>query len=100
ISRVTDQPAMKMLFPAASAPDWFDQARDLVERGIGAVAKGAATPEELSKEILARFNTFGRTLADDESIVVAQPGKRVGAVYDRTVRRKLVLQAQATYEDD
>lgn len=100
ISRVTDQPAMKMLFPAASAPDWFDQARDLVERGIGAVGKGAATPEELSKEILARFNTFGRTLADDESIVVAQPGKRDGAVYDRTVRRKLVLQAQATYEDD
>ena len=100
VSRLTDEPSMKMLVPVASAPDWFDEARDVVERGIAAAATGKALPSELSKEILARFNAFGRTLADDESIVVAQPGKREGAVYDRVVRRKLVLQAQATYEDE
>jgi hypothetical protein len=98
VSRLSDQPAM--LFPTAAQPDWFDKARDVVERGIGSAGKGKLLPAELSNEILARFNAFGRTLGADESIVVAQPGKREGAVYDRLVRRKLVLQAQATYEDD
>jgi hypothetical protein len=100
VSRVSDEPPMKMLFPMSAAPDWFDKARDVLELGIAAAAKGKQLPAELSKEILARFNAFGRTLGDDESIVVAQPGKREGAVYDRMVRRRLVLQAQATYEDE
>jgi hypothetical protein len=100
VSRLSDEPALRTLFPAAVVPDWFDKARDVVEGGIGAAAKDKPLPTELSREILARFNAFGRTLGGDESIVVAQPGKREGAVYDRLVRRKLVLQAQATYEDD
>jgi hypothetical protein len=99
VSRVSDEPSI-MLFPTSATPDWFDKARDVVERGIAAAAKGKQLPAELSKEILARFNAFGRTLGADEAIVVAQPGKRDGAVYDRAVRRHLVLQAQATYEDD
>ena len=100
VSRLSDGPAVRTLFPVAVTPDWFDKARDVVEGGIGAAAKDKPLPTELSREILARFNAFGRTLGGDESIVVAQPGKREGAVYDRLVRRKLVLQAQATYEDD
>jgi hypothetical protein len=63
---------------------------DVVEQGIGAASKAAALPAEPSNEILARFGAFGRTLRDDESIVVAQPGEREGAVYDRAVRRGLV----------
>ncbi|HEY4014799.1 MAG TPA: hypothetical protein VGM06_15760 [Polyangiaceae bacterium] len=95
VSRL-EQPGL--LFPPG--PDWFDRARDVVEQGIAAASKGSALPAELSNEILGRFGAFGRTLRDDESIVVAQPGKRAGAVYDRAVRRGLVLRAQATYEDD
>jgi hypothetical protein len=100
VSRVSAGAATPMLFLTPTAPDWFDNARDVVERGIAAASKGKSLPAELSNEILARFNAFGRTLGDDESIVVAQPGKREGAVYDRAVRRRLVLQAQATYEDE
>jgi hypothetical protein len=100
ISRVSDSSATPHLFPTEGAPDWFDKARDLVERGIAAAAKGETLPVALSKDILARFNTFGRTLTENDSIVVAQPGKREGAVYDRAVRKRLVLQAQTTYEDD
>jgi hypothetical protein len=96
VSRLVEEPLM--LFGAE--PDWFDRARDVVEQGIAAASKGIALPQELSNEILARFGAFGRTLRDDESIVVAQPGKRQGAIYDRAIRRGLVLRAQATYEDD
>jgi hypothetical protein len=72
----------------------------VVEQAIEAASKGVGLPPELSNEILARFGAFGRTLRHDESIVVAQPGKRQGAIYDRAIRRGLVLRAQATYEDD
>jgi len=99
VSRVVDRPGTGVLFPGG-ASDWFDVARDLVQRAIDAAGKGEPPPNELSKEILARFNAFGRTLGDDESIVVAPPGSRQGAVYDRFVRRRLVLQAQAKYEDE
>lgn len=104
VSRLSGDPTTMALFPTAFPtavpPDWFDKARDVVEEGIAAAAKDKPLPTELSREILARFNAFGRTLGGDESIVVAQPGKREGAIYDRAVRRKLVLQAQATYEDE
>src|SRR5208282_5984135 len=83
VSRLSEEPGH--LFPPE--PDWYDRARDLVEQGISAASRGAALPAELSNEILARFGAFGRTLRDDESIVIAQPGKREGAVYDRAVRR-------------
>lgn len=100
ISRVADDLPIPDLFPVASANDWFGMARDLVEEGIGAAAEGRPLPPGLGKDILVRFNAFGRTLRDDESIVVAQPGTRHGATYSRPVRRHLVLQAQTTYEDD
>jgi hypothetical protein len=96
VSRLLDD---GLLFPLTPGPDWFDKARDIVEQGIAAASKGGVVPAELSKEILARFNAFGRTLTDEESIIVAQPGQRQGAVYTRVVRRNLVLRAQATYED-
>jgi hypothetical protein len=100
VSRLSNEYAMATLFPVAAGPDWFDKARDVVERGIAAAAKGDPLPAELSKDILVRFNAFGRTLADNDAIVVAQPGRREGAIYTRAVRRGLVLRAQATYEDE
>ncbi|HWL85033.1 MAG TPA: hypothetical protein VNO21_04490, partial [Polyangiaceae bacterium] len=95
VSRVVDQRGTASP-PSAPAPDLFDKARDIVQDAIAAVGTGRIPSTELSNESLVRFNMFGRTLADDEAIVVAQPGKREGAVYDRAVRRKLVLRAQAT----
>jgi hypothetical protein len=100
VSRVVDEPMVPMLFHPTIEPDLFDRARDVVQRGIAAVSAGESLPDELTTDILARFNAFGRTLIEHESIVVAHPGSRNGAVYDRDIRRKLVLKAQATYEDD
>lgn len=97
VSRLTgDEPA---LFYLATAPDFFEAARDLVEQGIVAAAKGDPAPRQLTKDVLARFNAFGRTLTGDDSILLASPDREEGAVYDRGVRRNLVLQAQASYED-
>jgi hypothetical protein len=84
VSRVVEQEPQ--LFPAPPSPDLFDEARDLVQQGIAAAATGEPLPKELTKDILIRFNAFGRTLRDDERVIVAPPGKRDGAVYDRAHR--------------
>ncbi len=81
-----------------NGPDLFDLARDKLQQAIESVSRGI--PPELTADILFRFNAFGRTLHDEESIVVAPPGQREGAVYNREVRRKLILLAQRSYEDE
>jgi hypothetical protein len=80
--------------------DLFERARDLVEATIDAVANDRALPPELPVDVLPRFTAFGRTLDNDDSIIVAQPGKVSGATYDKRVRRLLVLRGQGTYEDE
>ncbi len=81
-------------------PDPFATARDKLQEAIEAVTAGRDLPSEVTPDILFRFNAFGRTLRDDESMIVAQPGQRIGALYNREVRRALVLRAQLTYEDN
>jgi hypothetical protein len=88
-----------LAFDAADS-DWFERARDLVEASIDAVANHRDLPPEFPVEILPRFTAFGRTLGDDDSIIVAQPGRHLGATYDRRVRKSLILRAQGTYEDE
>ena len=100
VSRLRDESTLPFAADAAPGSDVFELARVIVERAIDSVSKRKKPPQEMTAELLARFNAFGRTLRDEESIVVAPPGKRDGAVYNRTVRRALVLRAQTTYEDD
>lgn len=96
ISREIDMP---MLFPVPDGGgDLFEEARLTVERLIGSGGLGSGLPVESERQVLARFNAFGRTLGADEAIVVAPPGEREGAVYSREVRRRLILRTQATYE--
>jgi hypothetical protein len=87
--------ASPQLFPA----DLFDTAREEVERAIAALGANGPSPSWLTA-VAARFSSFGRTLRDDESVVVAGAGRREGAVYDRGVRRRILVRAQGTYEED
>lgn len=80
--------------------DLFDTARDKVEAAISALHSTATLPSWLSAAVVARFSSFGRTLRDDEAVVVAPAGKRDGAVYDRHVRRAILLRSQGTYEEE
>ena len=101
INRVVEGHDQLLLVPTGETPDLFEEARKLVQEGIaGGGFPAEAMPSELSKQVLARFNAFGRSLGPDEVIIVADPGARQGARYTREVRRRLVLQAQTTYEDE
>lgn len=80
--------------------DIFDQARAAVEQAIGALRDGQSAPGWLTPEVVGRFASFGRTLRDDESVVVAAAGTRDGALYDRRTRRAILLRSHGTYEED
>lgn len=77
-------------------PDEFDEARDLV---LDAIA--GDLPSWFSHKTISLFNNFGRTLRNDERISLYADGYTKGpVVYDRTVRKNIVLKCAQTYEDD
>lgn len=88
------------LVPPPVDPDFFDRARDLVDDMIEAVATpGAPLPSSFPLDVVSCFNTFGRTLRDDESILIKTPRRTSGVTYDRKRRKQLILLKAATYED-
>jgi len=86
-----------MLFPPDGA-DQFESAREKVQELISSGGIDSGLPPDSVRQVLARFNAFGRSLGDGESITVAPPGKREGALYNSDVRRALILRTQTTYE--
>jgi len=107
LSRIEDGSAVPVVEREFTTPqlfpntgDVFDRAREQVESAITALAANASFPSWLTPAVAARFSTFGRTLRDDEVVVVAGAGKRAGALYDRRVRRAILVRSQGTYEED
>jgi hypothetical protein len=79
--------------------DYFDSARDLVEEVIAAASAGKPLPDAFKRATLVRFNAFGRTLDDDDEIVVAKANTTTGAHYNKAVRGKLLLQTEGTHTE-
>jgi hypothetical protein len=83
---------------AQPAADYFERARDLISAVVRAVSTGKTVPAEFPQDALPLFNLFGRTLIDGETIEMSAPNQPK-AVYNRQVRKKLVLVRAQTYED-
>lgn len=81
------------------APDYFEQARDVVNQTIEAMRTGNPAPARFPLEAVRYFNSFGRTLRDDETIEIQGPGTKSTASYNKRVRKRLVLLRETTYED-
>jgi len=81
-------------------PDYFDQARDLVNETVQAVSEKRQVPTGFPHGLLHYFERFGRILREDESIELVAPGATTGPRYDRTVRKHLSLVTSSTYEQE
>jgi hypothetical protein len=88
-----------VLFPTNDPFDEFDQARDLISQCIAYVSTGKPVPSDFPEEALPRFNGFGRRLKDTESFELKLPNQESGVVYDREVRKRLILATATMYED-
>lgn len=80
--------------------DEFEAARDAIARCVEAAANGNRAPDEFPHELIARFNEFGKRLLEGESIELRAPGVATGVKYDARVRKALVLQVQADYQQE
>jgi hypothetical protein len=79
-------------------PDYFEQARDLVNETVQAVAEKKPVPPRFPHGLLHYFERFGRILREDESIELVLPGGVEGPRYDRAVRKHLSLATSSTYQ--
>jgi hypothetical protein len=96
IHRELEDPEQGRLF---EEPDELDEAARLVANVIRAAGQDASLPSEFPARILQRFETYGRSLRDDESIVQSVAKGNGDATYNRTVRGRLMERSEGAYED-
>ncbi|HSI82229.1 MAG: hypothetical protein ACAI35_26595 [Candidatus Methylacidiphilales bacterium] len=87
-------PVIDRLIPDGMLPfadDIFAVARNLVLLTISAVTIGQPIPVEFPRELLGYFDKFGKSLRANESVELSAPGQAVPVLYDKAVRKKLVL---------
>lgn len=93
-------PVLKRYFSGEKLPlsDHFDKALALVQAAIVAVNVGQAVPEEFPREYLGYFNRFGSSLREGEQIEWPLEGSDRAIVYNREMRKKLVLTGAKSYQ--
>ncbi len=96
LERASVQGGMLTLFPKE---DLFDEARNLIEKVVAAAGQKGPLPPEFPQHLARRFNQFGRSLRDGESVELRGPGATSGPTYDRGARKWIVVQAEGRYED-
>lgn len=76
----------------------FEDARDLLDRVIAAANDGQALPQEFPRELVGKFNRFGQSLRAGEHAELSH-GRTTPVRYDSETRKRIVLSANATYEN-
>jgi hypothetical protein len=80
-------------------PDELDEAADLVADTITAADEDRPIPESFPKNLLALFQDYGRSLADDEWIEQTPHQRPQPARYRETTRSRLAAWTSEEYED-
>jgi hypothetical protein len=80
--------------------DFFERARAETQAAIDSVGRSHVLTATFPIEAVPMFNAFGRGLHRGEELVVAPPGSRLGAIYNKEVRKKVLLLHRENYEDD
>lgn len=76
----------------------FEDARDLLDRVMAAANDGRALPQEFPRELVGKFNRFGQSLRAGEHAELSH-GHTAPVRYDSETRKRIVLSANATYEN-
>ncbi|MBK7876311.1 MAG: hypothetical protein IPJ77_11230 [Planctomycetes bacterium] len=91
-------PSSDLLFENEVGPDYFAKARDLITEIIDSEGESGLDTE--FRDALGRFTAFGRTLNEDESITLASAERAGTTPYTRTIRKRILLRHETTYEDE
>jgi hypothetical protein len=85
--------------PKLPFEDELDEAALLLEHSIELASSSDAPPKRLPRNVIPLFQEFGRTLRDDEFIVVSAGAARKGAKYDEGVKTRILSWATTAYHD-
>jgi len=80
-------------------PDELDEAAELLTRTIEAVASDQAVPEAFPRQLLCKFDDYGKSLRADEFIELTPAASGKLARFDAQVRERLVQRLLAPYQD-
>lgn len=84
----------------APEDDEFTHARDAIEAAVRAAENDEDFPQEFPPDAAVLFNRFGQTLRSGEAIELRAGSAPSGARYTTATRRKLVLSAGSTYQEE
>ena len=79
--------------------DELDEAVELLDDAIEAIAEDKPLPEALPKNVIPLFGDYGKTLRDDESFELKIPRRKRPACYSVQARERFVKLAESAYED-
>lgn len=79
--------------------EYFEDARNLIDKVIAAANDDLPMPSEFPREVLSRFNRFGQSLKAGEHAELSHQ-KANYVRYDGSTRKRIVLSANPTYEDN
>src|SRR5262245_2108288 len=80
--------------------DEVDEAATLLEDAIHAAEVGAAAPSKFPRGVIPLFDGLGRTLRDDEFLLVSAGTRTETARYDATVKRHILAWASSPLTDE
>jgi len=86
-------------FPFVQDPDELDEAVGLVSEVIQAAGQHGPIPEGFPASLLERFETYGRSLRDDEVIEHRLPRNGYAIAYTPITRKRLTELAAQPYQD-
>jgi hypothetical protein len=79
--------------------DELDEAVEMLDDAIEAIAADKPLPEALPKNVIPLFGDYGKTLRNDEQIELRIPHRRKGASYGAPERERFIKLAETAYED-
>jgi hypothetical protein len=99
----TGVPLMRQ-FAATPAPqlmfdDELDEAACLLEHTIRAAEKGEVAPGDLPRSIIPFFGELGKSLRDDEFLLISAGTRVEAARYDRVVKKRILAWSTTLYTD-
>jgi hypothetical protein len=87
-------------FPMATFfDDEVDQAATLLENTIRAAGVGQDAPSKLPRRVIPLFDELGRTLREDEFLLVSAGTREEAARFDAGIRERILSWASSSYTD-
>lgn len=79
--------------------DELDEAAVVLEEGIRAAGEQEGVPSALPRNVIPLFEEFGKTLHEDEFLLISAGERKIPVRYDAPVKQRILAWASSSYTD-